>query len=314
MKTTVRYIIAFFLLGTGLCLFSCSSNTKQKPQRVIRFAHFTDIHMEPKQNAPQGLTRALEHMQNLKDKPELLITGGDHVMDAMDAKADWTNVQYQTLKKVMDEHCHIPIKYCIGNHDIWGWNKTSSETTGQEPYWGKKKPIHEFSLPDCYYSFSKNPWHFIMLDSMLPEGEHYAAGLDDEQFQWLREELHNHRDKYIVVVSHIPILSVAAYLDGENEKDGQWKLPRQWMHLDARKIKDLFANYPNVKLCISGHLHMVDRVEYNGVTYICDGAVCGAWWNGDHEECDEGYGVFDLFDDGTFAHQYIAYGWQPPEE
>jgi hypothetical protein len=58
----------------------------------------------------------------------------------------------------------------------------------------------------------------------------------------------------------------------------------------------------------------VDRAEYNGVTYICDGAVCGAWWKGNHAECDEGYGVFDLFDDGTFAHRYITYGWQPVSE
>jgi 3',5'-cyclic AMP phosphodiesterase CpdA len=314
MKTTVRYIVALFLLGISLCLFSCSSNTKQKPQRVIRFAHFTDIHMEPKHNAPKALAQALEHMQALDDKPDLLITGGDHVMDAMSAKADWTDIQYNTLEKVLTEHCRIPIKYCIGNHDVWGWDKENSKTTSNEPFWGKDRAVHEFDLPNRYYSFSKDNWHFIILDSVLPDGTHYAAGLDDEQFQWLRQELQVNHDKHVVIISHIPILSAAAYFDGECEKDGQWKLPRQWMHLDARKLKDLFAEYPNVKLCISGHLHMVDRVEYNRVTYICDGAICGAWWKGDHEGFDEGYGIFDLYVDGTFAHQYISYDWQPPQE
>jgi len=52
------------------------------------------------------------------------------------------------------------------------------------------------------------------------------------------------------------------------------------MHVDAAKIKDLFAKHKNVKLCLSGHLHLVDRVDYNGVTYLCDGAVCGGWWKG----------------------------------
>jgi predicted phosphodiesterase len=86
------------------------------------------------------------------------------------------------------------------------------------------------------------------------------------------------------------------------------------MHIDARKIKELFRGYPNVRLCISGHMHMVDRVVYNDVTYICDGAVCGAWWNGNQYEFEEGYGVFDLYDDGTFEHQYVPFGWNVPEK
>ena len=312
------YSKVLLLLVLVLLVTSCSSTSMTEKggqsHRVIRFAHFTDIHMEPKRNAPQGLAAALKHMQSLDDRPEFLITGGDHVMDSMDANASWAQTQYNTVKQVLEEYCHIPIYYCIGNHDVWGWGKESSQTTGDEPYWGKAKPVHEFQMPNRYYSFSKDAWHFVILDSVMPEGQHYAGGLDDEQFQWLRNELAQNQDKFVVIVSHIPILSAAALLDGENEKDGQWKLPRQWIHMDARKIKDLFNEYPNVKLCVSGHLHLGERLEYNHVTYICDGAVCGAWWGGDHMECDEGYGVFDLYDDGTFAHQYLSYGWQPASD
>ncbi len=284
------------------------------PKRVIRFAHFTDIHIEPRRNAPEGLAQALQHMQALEDKPTLLITGGDHVMDSFSAKASWTDEQFDAFRKVMRRHCRIPVKYCIGNHDVWGWDKKSSETTGREPHWGKNRPIHEFQMPGRYYGFSKGPWHFIILDSTHTADSNYKARLDDEQFAWLQAELETHRDKFIAIISHIPILSVAAFLDGDNAKEGHWSLPKEWMHLDAVALKDVFAKYPNVKLCISGHLHLVDRAEYNGVTYICDGAVCAAWWKGDYMECDEGYGVFDLYADGTFAHQYIPYGWIPVPE
>ena len=74
-----------------------------------------------------------------------------------------------------------------------------------------------------------------------------------------------------------------------------------------------------VKLCLSGHVHLNDRVEMGvpgapadgaKVTYICDGAVCGSWWDGRKAQCDEGYGVVDLYDDGTFEHRYVAYGWK----
>ena len=82
------------------------------------------------------------------------------------------------------------------------------------------------------------------------------------------------------------------------------------MHTDCMKLKDLFAKHPNVKLCLSGHLHLLDRVDYNGVTYLCNGAVSGSWWNGRHKDCDEGYAVVDLYDDGSFEQEYVKYGWK----
>jgi 3',5'-cyclic-AMP phosphodiesterase len=66
--------------------------------------------------------------------------------------------------------------------------------------------------------------------------------------------------------------------DGDNEKSGDWVIPGAWVHIDARRIVELFHQHKNVKLCLSGHIHLFDRVLYNGVTYICDGAVCGRWW------------------------------------
>ena len=114
-----------------------------------------------------------------------------------------------------------------------------------------------------------------------------------------------------LLLSHQPIFSAAAFFDGENEKSGHWQVPAAWMHIDARRLKDLFKQHRNVKLALSGHLHLVDRVDYCGVTYLCNGAVSGAWWKGDNQECDEGYGLIDLYDDGTFDHQYVAFHWTP---
>ena len=58
----------------------------------------------------------------------------------------------------------------------------------------------------------------------------------------------------------------------------------------------------NVRLLASGHIHLVDRVEYLGMTFVCDGAVSGAWWNGANQEFTEGRGVIDLWHDGSFEH------------
>jgi Icc protein len=85
------------------------------------------------------------------------------------------------------------------------------------------------------------------------------------------------------------------------------------MHLDAAKFKDLFVKHPNVKLCLSGHLHVRERIEYNGVTYISNGAVCASNWRGDRDQTKPGYGIVDLYDDGTFDERYINFGWKWPE-
>jgi hypothetical protein len=37
--------------------------------------------------------------------------------------------------------------------------------------------------------------------------------------------------------------------------------------------------------------------------------VSASWWKGNHQKVDEGYGVVDLFDDGSFEHAYVPYGW-----
>ena len=46
------------------------------------------------------------------------------------------------------------------------------------------------------------------------------------------------------------------------------------------------------------------------MTHICDGAVSGAKWKGSKRQTPEGYGLIDLYEDGTFKHQYTQFGWQ----
>ena len=65
----------------------------------------------------------------------------------------------------------------------------------------------------------------------------------------------------------------------------------------------------NVKLCLSGHVHYVDGIEYLGVKYLCNGAVSGNWW-GDPialEEFPPVYATIDLFDDGTTENLLVYY-------
>jgi hypothetical protein len=101
------------------------------------------------------------------------------------------------------------------------------------------------------------------------------------------------------------------FFDGGKERvrEDFWHVPDAWMHRDVKPVLDLFKGH-NVRLLLSGHIHLVDRVEYLNMTFVCDGAVSGAWWKGPNQEFAEGYGVIDLWPDGSFKHQYVTYGWQ----
>ncbi len=68
-----------------------------------------------------------------------------------------------------------------------------------------------------------------------------------------------------------------------------------------------FNQHKNVKLAVSGHIHLTDRVDYNGVSYCCNGAVSGRWWFGKYQHTEAGYAIIDLYDDGSFTNTYVSY-------
>jgi predicted phosphodiesterase len=114
----------------------------------------------------------------------------------------------------------------------------------------------------------------------------------------------------------VPILSITPIMgqkpDAAIGPDGgrNSALGHAVMHSDWRELKSLFKEHPNVKLALSGHLHLVDEVKYGGVSYMCNGAVSGGWWKGAHlGEGDAGYALLDLYDDGRFNREYVPYGW-----
>lgn len=267
-------------------------------KRSLRIAHLTDTHLMPDRDAERGMRACLEHCQSLADAPDLIALGGDIIHDALTHSEADIQAQWDVWNRVKPD-IRLPILPCIGNHDVY-------------PPTGKAWAMRELGLDRPYYDLARNGWHLIVLDSTTltsPAGR-YTAKLDEEQFEWLESRL-NAIDPStpILIQSHIPILCAAAYLDGDNETTGDWVVPGAWMHIDARRITDLFHKHPNVKVCISGHIHLLDSVVYNGVTYHCDGAVSGAWWRGSYKQTGPGYAIIDLFEDGTSKREYVSFGW-----
>jgi len=284
-------------------------STEPEKRGKLRFAFMSDIHVKPDAIAEAGMAKALHHIQELRPTVDFIINGGDSIMDALDADKVKTQTQWDLFHKILKQHNNLEVKHVIGNHDVWGWFVKNDRPEADKLY-GKTWAVETLSLPGRYYSFTKGKWHFIILDStqLNPAGG-YIAYLDPEQLDWVKKELDVHgKEKYICFVSHIPILSICAGLFfDKTEANGDLKIQRNLMHTDFLALKSLFLQYPNVKVCLSGHIHMQDEIDYHGVKYYCNGAISGNWWKGAFRNFEPAYAVIELKDDGTSSRRMIPY-------
>ena len=293
-----------------------SANKEASGQRksVLRMAHITDMHMIDRVAATSGFARALANIRDLDPAVDVVFNTGDCVMDGLKTDKAQVEGQWALFKSILKDGCSLPVYHAIGNHDVWGWGLPDStqQQIKDDPLFGKGMAVMQLGLPGRYYAFDKAGWHFIVLDSThLPEiasDNPYTGKLDDEQFAWLSSELKNTPSETpVCVISHIPILCVCEFFDGENETTGNWVVPGAWMHIDARRMRQLFLSFPNVRLCLSGHAHQQEALEYLKVKYLNDGAISGNWWQGAYLDFPPGYVIIELFDDGSSESKFITY-------
>ncbi len=279
-------------------------------RRLLRVAHLTDIHVSDKPGAPKGMASALRHAQSLADPPDFLLFGGDCIGDALYTPMDHVLPQWALWDRILKTELKLPAYQCLGNHDIYGWKHRDRAKAEQDPAYGKPLALERLGLKQAYYSFDRGGWHFVVLDSMefAENNWGFVGRLDEPQFAWLEKNLAaNPATTPVCVLSHMPIFSAAAFFDGNVDPGRNWSVPGASMHIDAQRLKDLFYRHPNVKVCLSGHLHLVDDVTYLDVRYLCDGAVCGGWWKGKNQEFGPAYAVIDFYSDGSVDRQIMSY-------
>ncbi len=294
------------LLSAAASLPAISLASLEKRKKKFTLAFITDIHIKPSEVAEAGMKKALNHLHQLNEQPDFIINGGDSIMDALAADKQKTQTQWDLFNKILQAENKLPIKHCIGNHDIWGWQLKEDVKT--DALYGKAWWLQQTGYLKTYYSFTHKDWHFIILDSVQENNGGYIALLDNQQFDWLDTELNNNKEKFICIVSHIPIISFcSAMFFKDMLPNGDWKLSRALLHTDARKIKDLFKKHPNIKTCLSGHIHLQDEVNYLGTKYFCNGAISGNWWNGSFQDFAPAYALFDFYTDGTVERKMIEY-------
>ncbi|RYY32644.1 MAG: metallophosphoesterase [Sphingobacteriaceae bacterium] len=289
-----NFLYSTLAAGAATALPEIASASPKKEKPVLTVAHITDVHIHGNDGVPERAAQYLNKVLQNKDI-DFIMNGGDSIFDA--SYDTVTREMVTTQWGIWDnfiKQTPLEIYSCIGNHDPW-W-KAPSKT---DEMYGIPYVVRRLKIPHRYYSFSKKGWHFIVLD-----GNNEGTKLDAEQMEWLKTELGKLKTGTpVILMSHYPMLSSTVIWSGGG-------------HGDYKELKALFYQHKDkVRMWLSGHQHLRDSVTYNGVTYLCNGAVSGFWWGkGDKEsagpyyyqETPPGYALLHLYADGRVENEYIS--------
>jgi 3',5'-cyclic AMP phosphodiesterase CpdA len=111
-------------------------------------------------------------------------------------------------------------------------------------------------MKNRFYSFGHSGWHFVVLDYLrVSEPGKFAAEIDPEQLQWLREDLAKNKERPSIVVTHAPAISaVELFSDRASRTDEALAVPFGRVISNAPALVET-AKAGNVRAFVSGHLH-----------------------------------------------------------
>ncbi len=281
---------------------------------LLRVVFATDSHLMVNNalKSEDGLIACLSAIEGLKPKPDLILFGGDLTHESPHLDFPAAEQLMDRFLKIWKEHTGLPTFFTFGNHDLVGTKNPS--VSREDPMFGKGLYRMRLGLERNYYAFEKGGWRFIVLDDVLPEPDgSYIGKFFEEQLAFLRTEIETNSHIPTVLCGHIPSVSVlpslsvsgATKLEGTNIETPASLVTRNVAEL-RRVLVDARAN---VKLVLAGHLHHLEKIQVDGVSYINGGAICGNWWKGTQMGCPEGFTVLELYADGSFAADYQSYGW-----
>jgi 3',5'-cyclic-AMP phosphodiesterase len=291
---------------------AASEATDSKPLRVV-FATDSHLMINNQLRSEDGLTAALEAIESLRPKPELILFGGDltHESPMLDFPA--AEQLIDRFLKIWKDHTDLASFFTFGNHDLVGTKNAS--VNREDPRFGKGLYRMRLALERDFYAFRRSGWRFIVLDDVRPEPDgSYLGEFAEEQLAFLRTELQTDPQTPTVLCGHIPSVSVLPNLSvcGETKANGaNFETPAALVAHNASDLHHVVnETKANVKLVLAGHLHHLEQIQIDGVSYLNGGAICGNWWKGAQKGCPEGFLVLDLRSDGTAESEYQSYGWK----
>jgi 3',5'-cyclic-AMP phosphodiesterase len=280
------------------------------PLRVV-FATDAHLMLNDALRSDEGIISCLKAIEAIYPKPDFILCGGDLTHESPDLDFPAAEQLIDRFLTIWSDHTQLQTFFAFGNHDLVGTRNAS--VARDDPRYAKGLFRMRLGLERNYYAFEKGNWRFIVLDDVLPEPDgSYIGEYAEEQLAFLRSELNQQAQKPTVLCGHIPSFSVLPGLNGWNKIDGATiKTPASLVAHNAVALLQVFAETnANVKIVVAGHLHHLEEIQVDGISFVNGGAICGNWWKGKQRGCSEGFLVLELRGNGSFTTDYRSYGWK----
>ena len=223
----VIFILILFLVGCN--------DSKKENKETIRFGVCADVHKEIMHDVDLRLKIFVNKMKE-KDV-DFIIQLGDFCQPQI------YNEPFMDIWNSFEGSKY----HVLGNHDMTNHMDSVRFTPDQTAKY--------YGMPNRYYSFDKNGFHFIVLDGNdktdLPQGGS-APSMGIEQLTWLKKSLYA-TNLPVVIFSHQSI---------------EWAIENA---VEVRKIleeSNRQSEKKKVIACFSGHHHCDHAAVINGIYYI----------------------------------------------
>lgn len=249
---------------------------------ALRLLHLTDTHLhaDPAQRLRGVNTHAT--LSRVLGQAATQLPPADAVLATGDLSQDETPGSYAQFHELLSA-TGLPVWCIAGNHDAPGPMSAALSTP-------------PFNVGGVHLTGN---WCVILLDSFSP-GDH-GGRLADGQLQWLRQTLHEHHSRHVLLaVHHFPLPLGSRWLD----------------ELGLRNAGDLFGiidGAPQVRALVAGHVHQAADITRKGVRFLATPSTCFQFLPGSDAfamDCrPPGFRWLNLLDDGSIATEVV---WVDP--
>ncbi len=270
----------------------------------FNFIFMTDIHLEPGQGAPEGFKMAIDTANKLE--ADFVLTGGDLIADALGVSFGRSDSLYVLYTEAIKDF-NLPVYNTIGNHELYGLYESSGADSTHPDY---NDGMYKRYFGDTYYSFDHKGWHFIMLNSIADAGNSYIGYIDEDQIEWLKNDLAQiDTTTPVILTTHIPFITTYNQL----RKGALAPNDKEFVVINSHEILNILSGY-NLKLVLEGHLHCIEYIcLQNKIHFLVGGAVSANWWGGPLNGMEEGF-MYIRLRGGDVEWDYIDYGWEAAVE
>lgn len=207
----------------------------------MRLALLGDFHYSTMSHGTEEMkaarVRAYEHMLNafLKEEADVHVSIGDLTHEGTDQEL---RSMFSMLAGSGRNFIHV-----LGNHDTYSMPKREiSMLTGQERYRAMDTPHARLIFLDTTQEMNRTDW---------------GGELDEEQLDWLKDQLADSREKQVLLFGHHPVFDTTA----RSTLDKLYIRPQE-------ELKGILNSRPEGGIYFCGHNHLNSIVEQGKWHYV----------------------------------------------